>query len=258
MLPFITALCPTYRKPDCLRNSLACWLAQEYPRDRCELLIHDSANQFATQAGESWRLTRLEERPPSLPAKYNAMIAAADSRTDLFVVWDDDDVYLPHHLGSHVAAMQRGTSGLDSLRGHWSKPREVLSTYTRQPLVESAAGRFHGSIAIGADMLRTIGGWPLTLRADFDQQIIATLQANHSPADPIDIAPPSYVFRWGSTGVYHSQHVMRDPADETWYARVPDISHQLDSEPITLTPRMDEETASLFAQWAPLTLRDYR
>ena len=254
LLPFVTALCPTYRKPDCLRNSLACWFAQDYPRDRCELLIHDSANQFANQSGESWKLTTLRTRPPSLPAKYNAMIAAADPRTDLFVVWDDDDVYLPHHLASHVAALVPpfGDDTLDAIhcRQQWSKPREVLSTYTGQPLIERAAGRFHGSIAIGADLLRLIGGWPLTLRADFDQQIIATLHRARVPADPINIAPPSYVFRWGSTGVYHSQHVMRDPADETWYARVSDISHQRDSEPILLTPNMDTETARLVAQFS--------
>lgn len=254
MLPFVTALCPTYRKPECLRNSLACWLAQNYPRDRCELLIHDSANQFANQSGESWKLASLRVRPPSLPAKYNAMIAAADPRTDVFVVWDDDDVYLPRHIASHVAALVPpfGDDALDAIhcRQQWSKPREVLSTYTGQPMIESAAGRFHGSIAIGADLLRSIGGWPLTLRADFDQQIIATLHRARVPADPINIAPPSYVFRWGSTGVYHSQHVMRDPADETWYARVPDISHQRDSEPIKLTPKMDAETTSLFVRFA--------
>lgn len=246
-LPFCTVLCPTFRKPKLLANALACYLAQTYPADRRELLIFDSAQQFQTQRGEGWRLISLSERPPSLPAKYNLMVASSNPATDIFVVWDDDDVYLPHHVASHAAVMEKR---FDTASAKWSKPREVLSTYTGQPLVENAAGRFHGSIAIGSDFLDSIGCWPMTSRADFDQQIIATLQRSMPPCDPIDISPPSYVFRWGSTGAYHSQHVMKSPDDETWYRNVPNISHHKGEKNIILSPIMDDETERLYAEFS--------
>jgi len=247
-LPFITALCPTFRKPICLANSLACWLAQDYPLDRRELLIHDSAHQFASQQGTSWRLRRLDVRPNSLPDKYNAMVGDSDPRTDLYIVWDDDDVYLPRHCINHVAALSlRG----QPVRSGWSKPRSVLSTYTRKPLVEAADGRFHGSIAIGADLMEIIQRWPQTRRADFDQRMLWTLASVMPPADPIEInQTPSYVFRWGTTSTYHSQHVMRSPDDETWYDRVPEISHAGNGEPMILSPLMDSETAALYDEFS--------
>lgn len=39
------------------------------------------------------------------------------------------------------------------------------------------------------------------------------------PGRPDDYAPPSYVYRWGSTGASHCSGLMRAPDDETWYER---------------------------------------
>lgn len=50
-LPFISCVCPTYKRPHMLRNSLACFLAQDYPKDRCELIILDDAGQYRSQSG---------------------------------------------------------------------------------------------------------------------------------------------------------------------------------------------------------------
>ncbi|MCA9058915.1 MAG: hypothetical protein KDA85_10455, partial [Planctomycetaceae bacterium] len=127
------------------------------------------------------------------------------------VVWEDDDIYLPHHISSHVAAMD----------GHlWSKPSKVLSDYTGDVREEDATGRFHASLALTRSAFEQVGGWPLTLRGDFDPQLIAGLHTLGPAADPCLSAAPSYVFRWTSTGAYHGQAWMRGPNDEGWYDRV--------------------------------------
>jgi hypothetical protein len=60
-------------------------------------------------------------------------------RSPQLIVWEDDDVYLPHHISSHVAAM----------KGHlWCKPSKVLSDYTGEIQKEAAAGRLHLSIVM--------------------------------------------------------------------------------------------------------------
>ena len=53
----------------------------------------------------------------------------------------------------------------------------VLSTYTGKHEVEDAIGRFHASLAFRREVFDRIGGWPLTKRGDFDQQLIARLTA---------------------------------------------------------------------------------
>jgi hypothetical protein len=127
---------------------------------------------------------------------------------EIFVVWEDD-IYLPHNINSHVAAMERRL---------WSKPSKVLSDYAGQIQQEDATGRFQASLAFTRQAFEQVGGWPLTLRGDLDQQLIARLYAIGVAGDPCEFADPSYIFRWGSTGAYHGQALMRGPDDETWYA----------------------------------------
>ena len=208
--PFVSCLCPTYRRPNLLENSIACFLAQDYPADRRELIVLDDAGELENQTGDGWQIISIPRRFRSLPEKFNALAGLA--RGEILVVWEDDDIYLPHHISSHVVAMG----------GYlWSKPSKVLSDYTGEVQEEDATGRFHASIAITRRAYEMCGGWPLTMRGDFDQQLLARLNATGPPADPSAFAAPGYIFRWGSTGVYHGQAFMRGPEDEEWYSRVP-------------------------------------
>lgn len=146
------------------------------------------------------------------PRDFIALTARSADRTlskgEILVVWEDDDIYLPHHISRHVTAME----------GHlWSRPSKVLSDYSGQIQAEDATGRFHASSAMTRQAFEQVGGWPLTQRGDFDQQLIVKLNAVGIPGDPCSVAGPGYVFRWGSTGAYHGQAMMRGPDDENWY-----------------------------------------
>ena len=229
-LPFVSCLCPTYRRPTLLENSIACFMAQDYPADLRELIVLDDAGELENQTGEGWQIISIPRRFRSLPEKFNALAGLA--RGEILVVWEDDDIYLPHHISSHVAAME----------GHlWSKPSKVLSDYTGEIREEDATGRFHASIAMTRQAFDECGGWPLTMRGDFDQQLIARLTAVGPSADPCSVAEPAYVFRWGSTDAYHGQAFMRGPEDEEWYGRV--LSRD-STEPQALSPGFDGKSNS--------------
>ncbi len=114
-------------------------------------------------------LWRSSERPPgkwnqhprrfrSLPEKFNAIAGLA--KGDILVVWEDDDIYLPHHISTHVRAMEGRL---------WSKPSFVLSSYTGRPTQKDATSRLHASLAFRREIFDRIGGWPLTKRGDFDK-----------------------------------------------------------------------------------------
>jgi hypothetical protein len=208
---FITALCPTYRHPALVANTLWLWEQQSYPADRRFLLILDDGGTFEPQLGPNWRIRCTDQRFPSITAKYNAMVRLAPRETEAFVVWEDDDVYAPGYLSVHTRVLT-----VHEL----SKPSQVLSDYPGEIVVEHAAGRFHSSLAFRPELLERVNGWPATKRADFDQQLIASLfRAAKSTGDPCDYGVMPYIYRW-HTGHPHGQGTMRSPDDETWWDRV--------------------------------------
>ncbi|MFM7869972.1 MAG: hypothetical protein ACKPHU_37625 [Planctomycetaceae bacterium] len=85
---------------------------------------------------------------------------------------------------------------------------------------EDVTGRFHASLAFRREIFDGIGGWRLTKRGDFDQQLFARLNAIEAPGDPCQFADPSYIVRRGQTNAYHGQAFMQGPEDEGWYDRV--------------------------------------
>lgn len=232
-LPFVSCLCPTYLRPKLLENSIACFLAQDYPADRRELVILDDAGQIAPQKGDGWEVILVARRFRSLPEKFNALAGLA--RGDMLVVWEDDDIYLPWHITAHVEALTDGG---------FSKPSRVLSLYTGTLQEEDATGRFHASIAFTREAFESAGGWPLTKRGDFDQQLLARLSRSSAIVDPCRNHPPSYVFRWGSTGAYHGQALMRGPGDDEWYLRLLN-EDSVDLIRPALHPGYDPQTTSI-------------
>lgn len=222
MNPFVVALCPTYRHPKLLANSLQLWLDQDYPlEDRC-LIILDDEPTFDNQQGPGWILWAVNKRFDSLPAKYNFMLreslGAVNTTPEIYVVWEDDDIYLPNYVSSHVRALTNA---------EYSKSKCVASDYTRTIQIEKSAGRFHSTIAFRKTLIDRIGGWPDTHRADFDQQLMHNLMSNledpvngyQEPWDedtPKEIIP--FIYRWHS-GAAHCQTTMKSQDDTTWYER---------------------------------------
>jgi hypothetical protein len=238
MKPFITALCPTYRHPALLANSLALWLAQDYPLDRRELVILDDGQTFDAQFGDGWKLISAATRYPSLPAKYNALLGMMAPETDVVLVYEDDDIFLPRYCSTHAQALENA---------EFSKPSRILSDYTGELAEENGAGRFHSSMAFRRELIERIGGWPDTKRADFDQQLMRRLATESKGiGDPCQFAPPQYVYCW-RTGAAHCQSTMRSPDDTDWYERgekaykpVPFVG--------TLRPKIDERTRRILEQ----------
>lgn len=238
-LPFLSCLCPTFRRPKLLESAIACWLAQDYPASRRDLVIVDDANQIEAQGGDGWRIVTCRDRFPSLPAKYNFLAALAHPEADAFVIWEDDDLYLPQHLAAHAAALADHA---------WSKPSQVFSLYPGRPVIERSDGRFFASLAVRKELWNEVGGVANTKAAQFDQITMSRFRTLQGlPGDCIrpEYPIPGYCFRWGSTHAYHGQGFMQGPQDETWYdadgirnSPSPDRVHRI-------TPRFDPD-------WKPL------
>ena len=77
------------------------------------------------------------------------------AKGDILVVWENDDIDLPHHISTHVPAMEGRL---------WAKPSFVLSSYTRRLEQEDATDRFHANLAFRREIVDHTSGWPLTNR----------------------------------------------------------------------------------------------
>jgi len=234
----VVCLCPTYsaRPAVLVGNSIACFEAQTH--SNATLIVYDDTGHFRPTSGKRWRLESEAKRQPTLSEKYNRMVEMAGD-VDAFIVWEDDDIYLPWHVEACVEALKQGP---------WVHPERVLSLYPGEPIEEPAAGRFHASLAFRRGALAEIGGWPATARGDFDQQLIRNLGNRFGPpADPCKHFPPSYVFRWASTGCPHGQSFMRSAADEEWYERA--AEQEPASGPREVVPAMDRETSEIVTRF---------
>lgn len=244
----LVCLCPTYGRPSLVRNALALFLGQQLrPGDSAHFLILDDANQIRTQHGGrhplTWQCVAHDTWIP-LTRKYAPMLALAGP-ADAYVVWDDDDVYLPWHLAAHATTLQTHA---------WSHPSRAYSTYGIDPLTQTPnekhlSGRhYHGALAIRADLMQILGGWPDTDLSDYDKQQLARCRHHAGPpGDPCQHYPPSYVYRWQDTSRDHCSGRIRDGQYQP--PRIQDLDEH--DQPIridTLAPQHDASTRALLAR----------
>lgn len=221
-------------------------MEQDYPEKFRNLIVLDDSGEL-----RHWQLPNREvaplaqiavvpERFGSITEKYNAMLGMC-RYADIVCVWEDDDIYMPWHISSIVRTCP--------ILG-WVKPDEVMSLYTGTLVREPAAGRFHASLGASRFLLDSVGGWPATRRADFDQKLMSNLdEAGRRVApDYRDRGAPSYIFRWGSTQAQHGQEFMRSPACTNWWE---EAGRRIPSEgsDIVVTPKMDDETKAIYEKF---------
>ncbi len=225
---------PTYGRPTLVQNAIACYLAQDYPAASRRLLILDDAGQITPQDGDGWSLRSTPVRMPTLVAKYAVLEAVDAGWADAFVIWDDDDIYLPWHLSAHAEALQRA---------QWSHPRMVWSLHGGGPKLESAGARFWASAAVRRDLHRRVQGFIPSARADFDQAHLAAWRNNGG--EPGRPEPPSFVYGWGRAKHVSTLMSSRDNTD--WYSR-----HQIaeSTRVEQLVPTMDAQTLAIYGALA--------
>jgi hypothetical protein len=247
---FITALCPTYRRPALVANTLWLWEQQTHPADHRHLLIFDDGGTFFDpngdpdsqwQIGKNWAIVSAGARFPSLMAKYNWMMKAPPAASaDAILVWDDDDIYLPGYVAAHARCLERY---------RFSKPSHILSDYTGRIEMESGAGRFWSSMGIRREVVETAGGFPDTPRADFDQRALSAF-SDIAGKDQCGTTwgpegPHEWVYGW-RTGHPHAQHTMSGPGDDQWYHKQAAL-YQPVQPSASITPAQDERTKRIFA-----------
>ena len=236
--PFISCICPTYKRPRLLQNALACFLAQDYPEDRRELIICDDAAQYDSQEGPDWKLQSTDLRYPGLPHKYNAMIAQA--RGDVIAIWEDDDIFLPWHLSDVAKTAGRQSSGFYVSKKVWSTYKEPFGNAH----IEAAAGLFHSSWRFTRNLFEQVGGYPENSELSFDQQFGALLRDAANGCSYYGFTSrPGYVYRWGNN-YWHGSQRGGEGYTDLWQA----VGQLPAPKQGRLRPRFDAETRLIYNQ----------
>lgn len=103
----VSILCPTYARTDLLAELVECFVRQDATDCRRELVIlNDYAPQQLRCDVPGVRIVNHDVRFRTLGAKRSALLDLADG--DLIQWWDDDDLFLPHHLSSSLAKVALG------------------------------------------------------------------------------------------------------------------------------------------------------
>ncbi len=192
----IAAVCCTYRRPRQLGHLIQCFLKQDYPRSRRELVILDDAGQYDDQQGDGWRLVSVPERYPTLGEKRNAAAALVSADVDALAVWDDDDLYLPWALRASVAALSQAP---------WSRPGLVLHQQPGGALRRhKTGGLFHGGWAYSRDVFNRLGGYAPMNNGEDQQFARRMIEAGVRWADPVELGfQPFYIYRLNESAGYH-------------------------------------------------------
>ena len=103
-LPLVSCIMPTYGRPDYVAESVAMFLAQDYPNKEL-IVLNDCAGQVFTGEFPDVRLINEPSRSRTIGEKRNRCVSMASG--EVVAVWDDDDVYLPWRLSFTISEMQK-------------------------------------------------------------------------------------------------------------------------------------------------------
>ena len=96
--PFISCKCVTYGRVDLLEESIESFIKQEYPTERCELIIVNDYPKQNLIYNEASNITivNLDETFELIGDKEQ--YATELCQGNIICQWDDDDIALPNHL----------------------------------------------------------------------------------------------------------------------------------------------------------------
>jgi len=207
----LAVLCCTYDRPHLLPHAIESFLHQDYPPDQREMIILDDNDQYVSQSRDGWHLVSVSKRFRTLGEKRNACAALASADVDAYVVWDDDDLYLPHALSAHATALASAP---------WSLPGRVL--VERRPGVlaqRRTRGMFHSGWAFTRQAFQSVAGYPF-MQSGQDQALAGRFRkAGIHTANPTAGEPPFLVYRWSTTNSWHLSAMDKSTGYERLAAR---------------------------------------
>ncbi len=168
-LPLVSCIMPTYGRPDYVAESIAMFLAQDYPRKEL-LILNDCPGQTLTGNFPGIRIINAPSRWPTLGEKRNAAIELA--KGDYIAVWDDDDVYFPWRLSASMQCILETNAAIYC-------PAEYWAYWGDENLHENQAilsWIYHPVLMFTKSVWRAVAGYPAQTMCEDTAFVNKTLQ----------------------------------------------------------------------------------
>jgi hypothetical protein len=215
--PPVSAMCLTYGRPHLLEEAIESFLRQDYTGAKELLVLNDFPKQTLRFEHPEVKIINVGKRFHSVGEKRNACAALASY--DMLMVWDDDDIYLPHRITFSMAKM-------NAQRGYF-KPNKAFML-NNGVLSGPETNIFHSSAAFTRKLFNRVQGYPhIGSGQDVGlEQAIARIYSNKNYAIT-DAAEIFYLYRWHGTGSYHLSAFGGDkPGEVRGNRKVADYVHK--------------------------------
>jgi glycosyltransferase involved in cell wall biosynthesis len=194
-LPFISAKMITYGRVSTLEEALHSFLIQDYPKDKCELIIvNDYPLQKLVFDHPQVYIYNLDETFETIGEKENYAIRKCQG--PLIAVWDDDDIAMSNHLQNIAKYWKEDTNLLHWLKGvaYNDKKISAIGNVGNSGIVYSKAAWY------------TIGKSPI-MNAGGDMVLVQALQALDN-SKVVRAFPPddevSWFYYWANRSFHQS------------------------------------------------------
>ena len=190
-LPFISCKCITYGRVETLEESIESFLKQDYPADKCELVIvNDYPKQTLKFDHPQIKVYNINQTFTSIGAKEN--FATELCKGDIICQWDDDDVALSNHLLNISKYFKEDSNLL-----HWER-----GVFYNEPKITSIQAIGNSGIVYKKSAWEKIGKYPLE-NAGYDMSFITAI--HELGRDKVVLAAPkdeecSWFYMWGGRG----------------------------------------------------------
>ena len=155
-IPKISVCCCTYNRPQWLGELIHSWLIQTWPMEQRELIILDDGGQYGDVQGDGWQIVSFPRRFASLGEKRNACVSLTHPKSEIIIVADDDDIYLPHWLECHAKNFEHGAEWSFASSVYWSEGNQIVKKWR----YEDEGWIMHPAHAFTKELFWSVGGYP--------------------------------------------------------------------------------------------------
>jgi glycosyltransferase involved in cell wall biosynthesis len=196
----VTVCCPTFNRPKLLQYVIDCFEKQTYCNK--SMIILDDADQLIPREVNGWKIVSENKRYPTLGDKRNRLVELTPKNTDVIVMWDDDDLYLPWALEATVKALELASWSRCS-QYCYKHPNGMLFPYKTHAREDMSDAGCQCAWGIYKDVFLRAGGYPSYSLGEDLLLARKLLEMGTGFADPIGLGyKPFYI--WGP---YTNRHV---------------------------------------------------
>lgn len=194
-LPKISCYCCTYARPKVLEEALYSFLQQDYEGEKELIILNDCADQNLIYDHPEVKIYNFKERIKPLGKKFNHSVSLCSG--DIFMPWEDDDIYLPWRMTTTLRYMHDGL--FHTGQGIFEQAYEKLIFSNNV---------FHCNLAISRENWEKVGGYLTIDKGTIDCSLLSKItEVIKDPKVEIKNKEIFYIYRWSETGSYHASGI---------------------------------------------------